>query len=184
MKYLSLVGALSLTVLSCFASAQEPAFDTAKFVETAAVKTLAEMETAKVALQKSPSAEVKAYADAMIAEQRASLDSLRLLAEKANIPMAGEEQLRRKAWFIVLERRGMSFDASYVSMRATERKKTVDLYRAAILAKDPVVAPYAQAELPVLMRELHQAQKLVSAFGSQTDEQAELQEESRLTMKI
>jgi len=184
MKYLSLLGVFCLVLIACIASAAEPTFDTQKFIESAAVKSIAEIETARVALQKSPSAEVKAYADAMIVEQQGNLNRLRELAEKAHIAMAGDDQLRHKAWFIVLERRGMSFDASYADTRAAERKKTVDLYRAAILAKDPVVSPYAQAELPGFMHQLHRAQQLVKAFGSQTDADAQLQEESQLTMRM
>lgn len=182
---LARLGACCLVVmLSGIAHAAEPVFDVQRFIESAAIKSIAEIETARVALQKSPSAEVRAYAEAMIAEQREHLNSLRELAEKAHIAMAGEDQLRQKAWSVVLERRGMSFDAAYADMRATERKKTVDLYRAAIQAKDPVVSPYAQVELPGFMRQLHQAQQLVRAFGSQTDADVQLQEESRLAMKM
>lgn len=184
MKYLSLLGAFGLVLVSCCARATEPAFDIQKFIESAAVKSIAEIETARVALHKSSSADVRAYADVVLVEQQAKLRSLRELAETAHIPMAGDDQLRHKAWFVVLERRGLSFDASYANMRATEGKKTIDLYRATIMAKDPVASPYAQAELPGYMRQWHLAQQLVKAIGSQTDTDVQLQEESQLAMKM
>lgn len=155
-----------MLVMSAYSFANEAGFDSQKFIDIASLRCISEIETAKVALQNSSSPEVKAYAQSMISDYATTLSSLRKLAETAHLKMLSDEELQSKAHSYVFERNGSSFDTAYATMRCAERRKTVNLYREAIASNDAFEKAYAEAALPLLMRHLYMAQKLVETVGS------------------
>lgn len=146
------------------ASSEE--FDGQKFIESASVRSISEIETAKIALEKSSSPTIQAYAQRMITENTAMLDTLHTLARDSQLTMYSDQELRSKARKYVFERKGQTFDTAYVNMRALERRKTVSLFRAAINSDEILFKRYAEAALPELMHNLYIAQQLVEQTSS------------------
>ncbi|HWV14029.1 MAG TPA: DUF4142 domain-containing protein [Cellvibrio sp.] len=168
MKYLNRLGAgvvFLAASLVCGKSLATPVFDSQRFVEIAAEKSISEMEMAKLAMSKSDNVHIRSYAENIIKEQSLALDSLRAFAVKENLAMASDAELRKNAWTIVLEREGMSFDMAYADMRAEERKKVVNLYRSAIRSPNIAFRNHATDMLPLLMQELYQAQQLTQQLN-------------------
>lgn len=163
MKYLNplVAGVVFLAAsLVCGKSLATPVFDSQKFVDIAAEKSISEIEMAKLAIGKSDNIHIRNYAENIIKEQSLALDSLRAFAVKEHLAIASDAELRKNAWIIVLQREGMSFDMAYADMRAEERKKVVNLYRSAIISPNIAFRDHATDMLPLLMQELYQAQQL------------------------
>lgn len=161
----------SLCLLTAFLFSAKPfaetfELDSQKFVDIASINSISEIETAKVALQKSASPAVQNYAQAMIAENTIRLAELRSLATQHHLVMANDTELQSKARKYVFERKGQNFDRAYAGMRAAERRKVVNLYRQAINSNDASFKAYAEAALPALMQQLYKAQELVQTVDS------------------
>ena len=147
--------------LFCRASLASSILTGQEFLDVAAVRSISEGETAKIALNKSSDTHIKAYAQAMIVEQQAALDSLRRFAKEQHLQMYSDAELQAKARVYIFQRNGKAFDPAYVEMRSLERKKAVSLFRMAAESADVALKQYATAQLPVLMRELYMAQTMV-----------------------
>ncbi|RYY76918.1 MAG: DUF4142 domain-containing protein [Gammaproteobacteria bacterium] len=143
-------------------------FTNQNFIDVASIKSISEVETAKIALQKSDSVSVKAYAQQVIKEQTAFLLSLRKLSEAEHLQMLSDTDLQTKARSYVFQRKGKSFDAAYADMRLTERKKSVSLFREAAEMATGDVKQYAIQQLPTLMHHLYMAQTLVTNVENST----------------
>lgn len=170
MQYFSLLsrGWVLLVVLLCCAkaSAETLEFDSQRFIDTASVRSMSEIEVAKVALRKSESPLVQRYAETMIAENTLRIDELRVLASQYHLSMFSDAELQTKARKYVFERKGQTFDTAYAGMRAAERRKMVNLYRQAINSDNPAMKHYAERALPSLMHQLYMAQELVPVAAS------------------
>lgn len=142
------------------------ALSSQQFIDMALVRSISEIETAKIALEKSSSAEVKAYAQVVIEEQANLLDSLRKLAREQHLNILNDSELQVAARVFIFQRKGKTFDAAYAEMRVTERKKAVGLFRAAAMLDDKSIKQYAARELPILMRHLYMANTLIGQVGS------------------
>jgi len=137
------------------------AFTNQDFIDVASMRSVSEVETAKIALQKSSSESVKAYAQQVIEEQTALLSNLRKLTKAEHLQMLSDIDLQTKARSYVFQRKGKNFDAAYADMRLTERKKSVSLFREAAEMAEGGIKQYAIQQLPILMRHLYMAQALV-----------------------
>jgi putative membrane protein len=147
-------------------SAETFELDSQKFIDIASINSVSEIETAKVALQKSASPAVQNYAQAMITENTNYLNELRSLASQHHLSMPSDVELQTKARKYVFERKGQDFDRAYAGMRAAERRKMVNLYRQAINSNDASFKIYAETALPSLMQQLYEAQKLLQTVDS------------------
>ena len=161
-----------LLVLGVFLFSSKPfaetvEFDSKKFVELASLKFIAEIETAKTALQKSSSPAVRAYAHSMIEENGGRLSELRSLAIQNHIALLNDVELLSKAHKYIFIRKGQSFESAYASMRDLERRKIVNLYRSAIKSDNEAMKHYAESALPKLMRHLYMSQELVKNVASE-----------------
>jgi putative membrane protein len=145
----------------CGASIAGSVLTSQEFVDSAAIRSISEVETAKIALSESSAPDIRAYAQAMITEQQAMIDSLRAFANDQHLQMYSDAELQTKARTYIFQRNGESFDRSYVGMRALERKKAVSLFRTAAESADTTLRQYATTQLPALMRALYQTQTLV-----------------------
>jgi len=141
-------------------------FDSQKFIEIASVRSISELETAKIALQKSNSPLVRAYAQSMITESAATLVSLRKLANDSHLYIYSDAELQTKARKYIFERKGKTFDTAYADMRAAECRKMVTLFREAVGSDEVLFKHYAETELPSLMHHLYMAQQLVEHVDS------------------
>src|SRR5687767_11032524 len=64
-----------------------------QFIEEASAKGLAELETAKIALKKSTSEEVKSFAQAMTTDHTKTNEELKKIADSKNIDLSDDPEL-------------------------------------------------------------------------------------------
>ncbi len=137
--------------------------DAQAFIDIATRTTILEIKTAKLALLKSDSAEIKAYAERMLNEQQAVLDGLQNLAQVTQVSLIkgasfNEKQLSAGGVAPWLE--GEKFNLAYSKRRLEERKKLVALMRKGIESSDVNIRSYAKNALPVSLQQLYLAQQL------------------------
>ena len=156
--------ALVLSVTSAFAQAAQSAEE---FVEDASAKGLAEIEGAKVALEKSTSRDVKDFAQRMIKDHTAANQKLKDLAKQKGLEMSDDASLMAKAKTMILKlREGESFDEAYANNQVQAHQETIELFRNYIQqGQDQDIKSFAKDTLPTLEEHLQQAQSLVTAHG-------------------
>lgn len=141
--------------------------DTDDFIDEASAKGIAEIESAKLAIQKSTFPEVKAFAKKMIEDHTAANKDLRALATKKNVEVADDAELMSKAKTYVLKQRdGESFDAAYVNNQIEAHKAAIKLYKDASSSKDEDVRRLAATSLPKLEKHLTEVEALVTVIAS------------------
>lgn len=141
--------------------------DTDDFIDEASAKGIAEIESGKLALQKSTFPAVKAYAKEMIEDHTAANKELRTLAAKKNVDVADDAELTARAKTYVLKQRdGESFDAAYINNQIDAHKAAIKLYKDASSSKDEDVRQLAATSLPKLEQHLAEAEALVAVIAS------------------
>jgi len=132
-----------------------------KFVETAAMHGLAEVEMGKLAQQKASSPEVKDFGARMVQDHGKANDELKALASAkgvrlpASIDSAHQRKIER-----MQKLSGAAFDRAYMKEMLSDHKKDVSEFRKqAKSAKDPDVKAFASRTLPTLEEHLHLAQR-------------------------
>lgn len=147
---------------------QYDSIEAEEFIQEASAKNLAEIETAKVALESASSQEVKEYAQHIIQDHKKANQKLKEIAQKKNIDVSDDPALMDQAKKLVLEQRDESFDEAYANNQVAAHKQTIDLFQRAATSNDPDIKDYANQTLPKLKQHLDKAQELV-----QVTEQAE-----------
>jgi putative membrane protein len=166
-NFISLIFLL-INFLFCNTSFAEAALTDQDFIDLAAIRSISEVETAKIAFAKSTLPNIKAYAQLMIVEQMGLLRSLRDIAKAKRLHMYSEPELKNKARIYVFQRTGKRFDYSYAEMRSLERRKALCLFRAAAELEDVNLRTYAISSLPTLMHHLYMAQTLLDYMNTQS----------------
>jgi len=137
----------------------------AKFVDEASAAGIAEIESSKLALQKSTSAEIKTFAQEMINDHSAANKQLADIAAKKGLKVATEAELTNKAKaFILKQRDGESFDEAYVKNQVKAHKDAIELFNKAAVSPDVELASFAVATLPKLEHHLHGAKTLAQVY--------------------
>ncbi len=138
--------------------------DAEDFVEDASATNIAEIESAKLALQKSTAADVKAFAQLMITDHTAANAKLKAIAQQKNLKVSTEAELMKKAKAMILKQRdGESFNAAYARSQVADHKSAIELFKEAAVSEDAELAGFATATLPTLEHHLHMAQELEKA---------------------
>ena len=138
--------------------------DAVDFVDEASAKGIAEVETSKLALQKSTSPDVKKFAEQMIADHTAANKELAAIAQKKELKVADEAALTAKAKsYILKHKEGENFDKAYAEGQVAAHKDTIKLFNQAVVSPDAELAAFAKATLPKLEHHLHMAQDLAKA---------------------
>lgn len=163
MKSLNILKAI-LTVSCICLSAHIFAADTIDaddFVNEASAKGIAEIETGKMALEKSDSQQVKAFAQKMIDDHTTSNAKLATIARSKQLEVASDVELKNKAKaFILRQRDGESFDEAYANNQVMAHQETIKLFQRGINSPDPEINAYAKETLPKLEHHLQMAQDL------------------------
>ncbi|MCE0464509.1 DUF4142 domain-containing protein [Pseudomonas uvaldensis] len=143
------------------------------FVDDAAVGGIAEIETSKLALEKSASADVKAFANTMITDHTKANQELMSLAKQHDIEVPDETTLMKKAKAKILEVRDESFDAAYANNQVKAHEETIALFKKEAetvtddkKAGNTELKAFAQKMLPHLQEHLEMAKKLQAAHPS------------------
>lgn len=143
------------------------------FVDDAAVGGIAEIETSKLALEKSQSADIKTFANTMITDHTKANEELKALAKKHDIEVPDDTTLMKKAKEKILEVRDESFDAAYANNQVKAHEETIELFKKEAntvtddkKAGNTELKAFAQKMLPALQHHLEEAKKLQAAHPS------------------
>lgn len=164
LRNLALAVALSTGMGTAFAATSND------FVDNAAAGGIAEIETSRLALEKSSSADIKAFANMMITDHSKANDELAALARKNDIEVPDTTTLVKQAKEKILEVRDESFDAAYANNQVKAHEETIQLFKkeANTVTDDKVkgateLKSFAQKMLPALEKHLAEAKKLQAA---------------------
>ncbi|QAY93074.1 MULTISPECIES: DUF4142 domain-containing protein [unclassified Pseudomonas] len=167
LRHLTLAVALSTSMGTVFAATSND------FVDNAAAGGIAEIETSRLALEKSSSADIKAFANMMITAHSKANDELAALAKKNDIEVPDSTTLVKQAKEKILDLRDESFDAAYANNQVKAHEDTIELFKkeANTVTDDKVkgatdLKGFAQKMLPALEKHLDMAKKLQAAHPS------------------
>jgi putative membrane protein len=133
------------------------------FLKDAAEGGNAEVEGSKIALEKSSSADVKAFAQAMVDDHGKAGSELKGLAEQKGVKVSDTPSTLKKAEIKMLsERKGSSFDQHYAdSIGVKAHQDTIKLFQKEVdKGTDADVKAWASKTLPALQHHLEEAQAL------------------------
>ncbi len=149
--------------------------DADDFVEEVSAKGIAEVSTAKLALEKSKAADVQAFAQKMISDHTAANMQLAGIAARKNLEVSDEAELTNKAKKFVLEQRdGQSFDEAYANNQVEAHKDTIELFERAAISDDPEIAAFAKQTLPKLKQHLQMANTLAVKYDDDRNSNSSL----------
>ena len=167
LRHLTLAVALSTSMGTAFAATSND------FVDSAAAGGIAEVETSRLALEKSSSADIKAFANMMITDHSKANDELAALAKKNDIEVPDSTTLVKQAKEKILDLRDESFDAAYANNQVKAHEDTIELFKkeANTVTDDRTkgatdLKGFAQKMLPALEKHLEMAKKLQAAHPS------------------
>jgi putative membrane protein len=141
--------------------------DADDFVDEASAKGIAEVESAKLALEKSKSADVQAFAQKMITDHSSANMLLAGIAARKNLEVSDEAELTTKAKKFVLEQRdGESFDEAYANNQVEAHKDTIELFEQAAVSDDAEIAAFSKQTLPKLKQHLQMAKTLAAKYDN------------------
>lgn len=167
LRHLALAVALSSSMGAALAATSND------FVDNAAAGGIAEIETSRLALEKSQSADIKAFANMMITDHGKANDELATIAKKNDIEVPDTTTLVKQAKEKILDMRDESFDAAYANNQVKAHEETIELFKkeANSVTDDKVkgateLKGFAQKMLPALEKHLEMAKKLQAAHPS------------------
>lgn len=129
-------------------------------LEQAACIGVAEIETAKLALQKSLSLEIKNFAQHMIDEHTSINQELISLAKQKNLALAEEELVKKSSEFLLQNSESEPFDDAYIEHQLNSHKSAIALFQKITKLEDADVKKFAQATTHRLEHHLNMAKKL------------------------
>jgi putative membrane protein len=134
------------------------------FWTTAADGGMAEVEMAKLAVQKAQNAEVKKFAQMMIADHTKANNELKAIAAKQKIELPKEIGPRNRSTIDELNRlSGADFDKEYVQAMVDDHETDVQLFEDQSKSdEDQAAKAFAAKTLPTLQKHL-QAIKAIDA---------------------
>jgi len=123
-----------------------------KFIQAASQGNLAEVQTGKLALQKSHDAGVKQVAQHLINDHTKAQQQLATLARSLNVTVPSSPNSEQKAIYQKWSKlSGTAFDNSYLHGELQDHVKTINLFQKEIKAgSNSSVKAYAQQTLPAL----------------------------------
>ncbi|WP_455923363.1 DUF4142 domain-containing protein [Pseudomonas putida] len=152
--------AIALSLGGAFMS---PAFaaTTSAFVSDATAGGITEVEAGKLALKKSSSADVKAFAQQMIKDHGAANEKLAALAHKLDLVVPDDATLMDQAKKKILEMRDESFDKAYANNQVKAHEDTIELFQKEVESSDKAeLKDFAKQTLPKLQEHLKMAKEL------------------------
>jgi putative membrane protein len=137
------------------------------FVDEASAKGMAEIETARMALDKGTSEDVKQFAQMMIDDHTKANQELAQLAQQKDLEMSDEATLMDKAKAMILKLRdGENFDEAYANNQVVAHEQTIELYQEYVeRGENADLKQFAEKTLPKLEEHLTQAKDLQAKHG-------------------
>ncbi|MBB3102284.1 DUF4142 domain-containing protein [Azomonas macrocytogenes] len=149
------------------------AVDTEDFVDEASAKVIAEIETAKLALQKSTTPDIKSFAQKAIDDHTKNKIKLSQLARENNLEVSDDATLMDRAKAMILKwRDGENFDKAYVNNQISIHEQSIKLYDEYLRdGENAAVKQYVKSTLPTLEMHLKEAQELAVKYKFDDKEQ-------------
>ncbi|WP_262029936.1 DUF4142 domain-containing protein [Microvirga sp. Mcv34] len=168
LKILLTASALALSVAGCMtpmATAPAPApiavTGAAEFVPTAASSNLFEIQSSRVALQRSRNPEVRRFAQQMIRDHNAASRRMTAVVRRAGLPMPPPAMNAKHQQMLATVQSAPDFDAAYINAQLMAHQEAVALFTSYSSNGDvPQLAQFAGATLPTLEMHLEHAQSL------------------------
>lgn len=137
----------------------------ADFVDEASAAGIAEIETSRLAIQKTSATDINSYAVEMIKDHTDANRDLKDLAQRQGLKVASEEEVLGKARKMMLEvPEGESFDAAYVANQMKAHEESIALFKEQIdKPGSPELKAFAEKYLPKLEMHLDMARKLAAS---------------------
>lgn len=145
------------------------AADGENFVDEASAKGIAEIETAKMALNKGTAEDIKTFAQKMIDDHTKANQKLAELAgQHDDLEISDEATLMDKAKAMILKLRdGDNFDKAYANNQVVAHEQTIEMFREYVEdGENAELKKFAEQTLPKLEEHLQQAKQLQSAHGA------------------
>lgn len=144
-----------------------------KMLTDLAMANMAEIETAKLALQKTQSDRVKSFAQQMVDDHTKGLEEVRKVAAARSLTLPSELDAKHKAMAARLEKlSGDKFDRSYMEQAGVQAHKEAHqlVSKAESSAQDSEVKSLATRLQPTIHQHLNNAEQLNAAMkgGSST----------------
>lgn len=136
--------------------------DASGFMMAAAESSNAEIAAGKLAVSTTKNAEVKQYAQQMIAEHTKANNDLKPVAAKKTVTLPTDLNAEHKAMAADMSKlTGAEFDKSYIAGQITDHEKTVALLQSQIDGgTDADAKAFATKMLPSVKMHLEMAQKI------------------------
>lgn len=156
------------------ADASNASLAASEFVHKASAMGNAEIKTSQMALSKSSSQAVKAFAQQMITDHTQVNQKLMALAQQKGwkSDVATQPDAKDMALGMKLKMQsGASFDKAYASRQVTAHQETIALFQQeAQSGQDPALKQLATQALPKLEQHLRMAQELARTTGATTEQ--------------
>lgn len=131
------------------------------FAQTAAASDQFEIQSSQLALEKSHSRPVRAYAQRMIDEHTASSQKLAALASRKGMNVSGVLDPTQQQLLSTLQSSNRGFDQAYMRGQATGHTATVSAYQTEISGgSDPEVRGFVQQNLPMVEGHLDEVKRM------------------------
>ncbi|WP_423760134.1 DUF4142 domain-containing protein [Burkholderia sp. NLJ2] len=138
-----------------------------EFVDQAGLAGKSVMQASRLALEKSTSSDVRAFAKRMVDDQGKANDRLHQLAARKGVPMPAARIVDPDV-DVLHDMSGRDFDAAYVAAVGPDaQRNAIRLFEdEARAGRDPDLRAFAEATLPVLRHHLTMAQALARKVGA------------------
>jgi putative membrane protein len=152
----SFLRGLVLAILCAALASANLSSDDKNFLSTAADSGLAQLELAKLALEKSNRPDVKMYAHQVVSDYQKANQDLRQLAEQKKVPFPSNVTLKDKAEKARLELlSGDQFDDAYITAAMDHGAQNMKTYRnESAQGLDSDVRQFASKNLPIVREHL------------------------------
>ena len=136
-----------------------------RFAEKAMQGGMAEVEAAKMAVDKAQDAQVKAFAKRMVDDHsKANAELTKIASAKGITPPAAVDSGHKRKMERMASKSGADFDRAYMDEMVDGHQATVrDFRSAAKSAKDPELKAFASSTLPTLEQHLKEAKTVEAA---------------------
>ena len=142
--------------------------DDSKMMTDLAHANIAEIETGKMALEKSQNAQVRKFAQQMIDDHTSALKELQTLAQAKGVTLPDGTDMKHTAMATALKvMSGNSFDRQYMKRAGVgDHEQTIELLQKTQKnAQDPALKAMATKMLPTVQAHLKMAQQGVAAVA-------------------
>lgn len=134
--------------------------DVEDFVETASAKGIAEIETARMALDEGTQ-NIHEFANRMIQDHTKANKELKEIARQQDLEVSDDAKLMDKAKAMMLSiRDGESFDEAYIENQITAHEQTIELFERASHSDNSAIQAFAREKLATLREHLQMAKEL------------------------